>query len=193
MAHTILEPAVAARPVDSPPSPPSAEVVTWLRSPTAYAERPARIDCRETHISWVFLTDRYVYKLKKPVRFDFLDYSTPALRREACEAEVRLNRRMAKGVYLAVVPITKESGGKLALGGKGPVVDWLVKMRRLPAERMLDELLRRGRLTPAEIDGLAAFLARFYHSTSPLTLGAWDYRQSIEKHIRANRRELLDP
>jgi len=196
MARTFIEAGTARQPSRLPQQvnvPSSAELVAWLKCPATYAERPAEVECRETHISWVFLAGRSVYKLKKPVRFDFLDYSTPALRREACEAEVRLNRRMAKGVYLAVVPITIEAGGKPALGGKGPAVDWLVKMRRLPAERMLDELLRRGRLTSAEIDGLAAFLARFYHCASPLTLGAWDYRQAIEKHIRANRRELLDP
>jgi len=196
MARTFIEAGSARQPTRLPKqinAPSSAELVAWLKCPSAYADRPAQVECRETHISWVFLSGRYVYKLKKPVRFDFLDYSTPALRRQACEAEVRLNQRLAKGVYLAVVPITLEPGGTLALGGKGPAVDWLVKMRRLPAERMLDELIRRGQLSSAEIDGLAAFLARFYHCASPLTLGAWGYRQAIDGHIRANRRELLNP
>ncbi|HEV3003466.1 MAG TPA: AAA family ATPase [Pirellulales bacterium] len=201
MARTFIEAGSASHSTRLPPrehAPSPAEIVAWLKCPVAYDERPARVECRETHISWVFLAGRYVYKLKKPVRFDFLDFSTPALRRQACEDEVRLNQRLAKGVYLAVVPVAIGPGGELALGGKGragdsQVVDWLVKMRRLPAERMLDELLRSGQLAAAEIDGLAAFLARFYQCASPLTLSAWGYRQVIEGHIRVNRRELLDP
>jgi aminoglycoside phosphotransferase family enzyme/predicted kinase len=188
MAHTITGSNVKKM----TPSPATADLVTWLKSPRAYPDRPARVDCRETHISWVFLADRHAYKLKKPVRFDFLDFSTPALRRKACEAEVRLNQRMAKGVYLAVVPITIEPGGQLALGGHGGAIDWLVKMRRLPAERMLDELIRRGRLTSPEIERLANHLAQLYHTASPMTVGAAAFLRAIEQHVRANRCELLE-
>jgi hypothetical protein len=201
MVHSLKEASSTANRT-SPPSPTSADLLHWLKSSVAYPDRPAQVECRETHISWVFLAGRYVYKLKKRVRFDFLDFSTPALRRQACEDEVRLNQRLAKGVYLAVVPLAIGPGGELALGGKGragdsqvvdwPVVDWLVKMRRLPAERMLDELIRNGRLTSAEVDALAANLARIYRAASPVTMGAADYRHAIEQHVRANRRELLD-
>lgn len=171
----------------------SSALLAWLKSPAAYPERPSRVECRETHISWVFLGDRYVYKLKKPVRFDFLDFSTLALRRQACEAEVRLNRRLAREVYLDVVPITQEGQGRFALGGNGPAIDFLVKMRRLPANRMLDAMILANRLTPNDVRSLAAHLGEFYRSASPLTLRALEYRRAIQRHVLANRRELLMP
>jgi hypothetical protein len=110
----------------------------------------------------VFLTDRHVYKLKKPLRGQGFDFTTPAARRRNAEAEVRLNRRLAAAVYLGVVPLTLDRGGNLAIGGKGCAVDWLVKMIRLPASRMLDNRLARGDLCHADINALADRLARFY-------------------------------
>jgi aminoglycoside phosphotransferase family enzyme len=83
----------------------SSRVVAFLRRRDAYSETTGSVELIETHISWIFLTDEFAYKLKKPVRFDFLDFSTAELRREACENEVKLNRRLAPGVYLGVVPV----------------------------------------------------------------------------------------
>jgi aminoglycoside phosphotransferase family enzyme len=77
-------------------------LVDWLSRPEAYPEHPASVRRVETHISCVFLTERFAYKLKKPVRFDFLDFSTVELRRRACEEEIRLNRRLAPEVYLGL-------------------------------------------------------------------------------------------
>jgi aminoglycoside phosphotransferase family enzyme len=136
--------------------------VTFLASPHAYAERPARVEAIETHYSWVFLTDRYVYKLKKPLRGAGFDYSTIGARRRNAEAEVRLNRRSAPDVYLGVVPLTLEAGCNLSIGGKGIIIDWLVKMVRLPAERMLDRRLVRGDWHYADLHALAACLAKFF-------------------------------
>src|SRR5207244_4297584 len=102
----------------------------------------------------VFLTGQYVYKLKKPVRFDFLDFSTPEARRAACQAEVDLNRRLAPGVYFGVVPITRTADGRLELDGSGEPIEWLVKMRRLPAERALDALLRAGKVDQADLNAV---------------------------------------
>src|SRR5262245_35161906 len=96
----------------------SSELVDWLSSPAAYTEAPPRVELRQTHISWVFLTPEFAYKLKKPVSFGFLDFSTAELRRAACEAEVRLNRRLTEGIYLGTLPITRDSGGALRLGGE---------------------------------------------------------------------------
>jgi hypothetical protein len=100
--------------------------VGFLSSPQVYADRPARVETVETHFSWVFLTDRYVYKLKKPLCSDGIDLSTVQARQRNAEAEVRLNRRLAADDYLGVMPLTLAADGVLTVGGKGFVTDWLV-------------------------------------------------------------------
>lgn len=116
----------------------------------------------ETHISLVFLRGDEVFKVKKPVDLGFLDFSSLEKRRRACDAEVRLNRRLAPEVYLGVVPITLDRDGKARFGGEGEAVDWAVQMKRLPVERRTDELLRQGRLQPADLQRIAEHLARFH-------------------------------
>jgi uncharacterized protein len=140
------------------------ERIGFLRDPASYPEATNRVDVVETHMAYVFLTDAYAYKLKKAVRYDFLDFSTLALRKHACEEEVRLNRRLAPGVYLGTVPLVRAHAGGLHLGdGRlGECMDWLVKMRRLPRERMLDCVIRAGGPTPAELRELGGRLAEFY-------------------------------
>src|SRR5262245_43877686 len=103
-----------------------------------------------------------VYKLKKPVCFPFLDYSTVDRRLAACRDEVRLNGRLAPGIYLDVVPIVHGSNNELQLGGAGIALDYCVKMRRLPAERMLDRMIRSGHATSEHIDRLLDVLIPFY-------------------------------
>lgn len=116
----------------------------------------------ETRLSWVFLGEHDVYKLKKPLRDPFVDLRALEQRRTNCEREVRLNRRLAPGVYLGTVAMTLESSGKLALGGHGQVVEWLVHMRRLPREQMLDYALAHGGCRRDRIQRAARTLARFY-------------------------------
>jgi aminoglycoside phosphotransferase family enzyme len=136
--------------------------VAFLGTSAAYEERPSRVERIETHFSWVFLTDRYVYKLKKPLIGAGFDFSSPAARRRNAEEEVRLNRRLARDVYLGVLPLTLEATCDLAIAGKGVVIDWLVRMVRLPAERMLDQRLARRDWHRADINALADRLARFF-------------------------------
>ena len=112
--------------------------LAFLAQRAAYSDRPCRVECIETHMAWVFLTDRHAFKLKKPVRYEFLDFSTVEARRQDCAREIELNRRLAADVYLESVPLSVGADGLLQLGGDGEIVDWLVKMRRLPRERMLD-------------------------------------------------------
>lgn len=116
----------------------------------------------ETHISWVFMGTADVFKVKRPVDLGFLDFTTLDKRREACEAEVRLNRRLAPEVYIDVVPITIDASGVHTIEGKGTVVEWAVHMRRLAIERRADELLQAGLLEPRHIDELATHVARFH-------------------------------
>jgi aminoglycoside phosphotransferase family enzyme len=136
--------------------------VAFLGSPTAYPEQPSRVERIETHFSWVFLTDRRVFKLKKPLCGEGFDFSSADARRRNAEQEVRLNRRLARDIYIGVVPLTLESGCDLAISGAGVVVDWLVEMVRLSAERMLDCRLARGDWRRADINALADRLARFF-------------------------------
>jgi aminoglycoside phosphotransferase family enzyme/predicted kinase len=108
------------------------------------------------------LNETTVWKIKKPVDFGFLDYTTIGKRQAACEAEVRLNARLAPDVYQGVVPITQDAAGLYVIAGKGSVVDWAVKMVRLPDERRADILLENGRLSPADVDRIGEYLARFH-------------------------------
>jgi len=142
-------------------------------------------------MSFVFLSDRYAYKLKKPVRYEFLDFSTLEARRTDCLEEVRLNRRLARGVYLDVVPLTLDPGGQLRLGGNGEAVEWLVKMRRLPRELMLDRAIIEGRASRDDVRRFMLVLTHFYHRAGTVAMEAEHYRQRFERDIRANHRELL--
>lgn len=197
MSATILD--TSATPSAEQPSPApeidarSSALVELLKQPRAYPERATQVSLIETHISWVFMTDRSVYKLKKPVRFGFVDFSSSDARRRACLAECDLNGRMARGVYLGVLPITADRRGRLNLSGQGEAVDWVVEMRRLPADRMLDNLLRARQLPDAEGERLAAWLANYYDRLSPVCTDAPGYRHAIERHVLDNRAELLDP
>jgi aminoglycoside phosphotransferase family enzyme/predicted kinase len=120
------------------------------------------IELRETHISWVFLLDDDVFKVKKPVNLGFLDFTTIEKRKRACEAEARLNRRLADGVYGGLVPVRAGKDGRVHLGGEGPIVDWAVQMVRLPDAVRGDTLLGAGALGAVAIDELATRLARFH-------------------------------
>jgi uncharacterized protein len=166
-------------------------LVRWIQEPESYATGPARVQHMETHISDVFLVGRDVFKLKKPVRYDFLDFSTVAAREHACREELRLNRRLAPDAYLGVVPITTTTDGKYQIGGDGPPIDWLVHMRRLPTEMTLDSLLARGELAPEHIDRLSDVLVRFYQSLAPLPMTPPEYRERCLAHVRGNLRELI--
>jgi len=139
-----------------------AEKVRFLSQPEAYAGDVRDVDVRETHMSWVFLTEREVFKLKKPVSYPHLDFSTLEKRRANCEAEVQLNRRLAEDVYLGVLALRRDARGKLALGGDGEIIDWLVHMKRLPEADMLDRRIQGGRCTQADIERLADLLGGFY-------------------------------
>lgn len=137
------------------------EVIAFLENPAAYgmAEPPRRID---THISVVFLAGDRAYKLKRAVRFPFVDFSTPERRRRFCEAELTVNRRTAPALYERVLPVTREANGTLALGGAGAPVDWLVVMRRFDQDHLFDALAAKGALEPPVLAELAQAVARFH-------------------------------
>jgi aminoglycoside phosphotransferase family enzyme len=173
-----------------------AEKVRFLARPTAYPEAPERVETVETHMAWVFLTDRFAYKLKKPVRYDYLDFSTVEARRRDGLEEVRLNRRLAGGVYLGIVPLTREEGpgsGRLGIGGEGEVVDWLVQMRRLPSDRMLDRAIEEGAVTERDVRRAAELMAAFYRDAPPVEMTPARYRERFRRDVEEIRRELSLP
>src|SRR3974377_1705594 len=118
-------------------------LIEALSEPAAAPPAVEAVEVRQTHISVVFLAGPYAYKVKKPVNPGFLDFSTLEKRRHFCEEEVRLNRRLAPQVYLGVVPVVRAGQG-LQFEGEGEVIEWAVKMQRLPDEATLQERLRRG-------------------------------------------------
>lgn len=158
-------------------------LIEALSHPAAYARISATgahvdaVEVRQTHISAVFLAGPYVYKVKKPLSLQFLDYSTLERRRFYCEEEVRLNRRLAPTCYLGIVPITRRGGG-VEVEGEGDVVEWAVKMVRLPAEATLREWLRRGQLSVERVEEfarrLAAFHARAEHGSAIAACGRFE-------------------
>jgi uncharacterized protein len=116
----------------------------------------------ETHISWVFLRPGEVFKLKKPVDFGFLDFTTLERRRQACLSEVELNARLAPGIYRGVSEVRRDASGVHSIGGQGELVDYAVQMQRLSEGARADLLLERGELGQAHIDELARYLASFH-------------------------------
>jgi len=166
--------------------------VAFLRQTSSYPEQCFRVEAIETHMSWVFLTEAHAWKLKKPVRYDYLDFSTLAARRYYCEEELRLNRRLAATIYLGVVPLGIDAAGHLRLG-QGTAIDWLVKMQRLPMQHMLDYAIRHGRASPQDMVALAARMSRFYATCAPVALDAAAYCQRFQDDVERNRRELRTP
>jgi aminoglycoside phosphotransferase family enzyme len=182
----------------SPRAPADSEVgidrkVAFLRAAASYPEPVSRVDVVETHMSWVFLTDEYVYKLKKPVRQAYLDFSTLDARRQDCDDEVRLNRRLAPDVYLGRVGLTCDGSETLALDGTERVVDWLVKMRRLPREEMLDRRIAGRRVTAGDVRALVTLLVRFYREGTPVAWAPGVYARRLGQGIADNLAGILDP
>jgi aminoglycoside phosphotransferase family enzyme/predicted kinase len=135
--------------------------VKALLSPDAYPHPVDAIELRQTHISFVLLAGETVYKLKKPLDLGFLDFTTLEQRHRFCEAEVQLNNRLCADTYLGVVPVA-ERDGQVRVEGDGEVIDWAVKMRRLPEDGMLHHLLESGSVTPEMLARLALRLAEFH-------------------------------
>lgn len=167
--------------------------VAFLERPEAYPEATEWVEVVETHMSWVFLTERFAYKLKKPVRYEFLDFRTLGARHRNCKIEVRLNRRLAPTVYLGAVPLAMDQEGRLSLGGAGEPVDWLVKMHRLSRDQMLDQAIERRAVDIVRVRNVARYLAAFYRDAKPIAMSAKVYRKRMTAEIDANRYHLTQP
>lgn len=167
--------------------------VAFLRRIESYVPPTREVRAVETHLSWVFLTDAHAYKLKKPVRRDGCDLSTVVARAAHCRMEIVLNRRLSDDVYLGVVPLGMDRAGELHLDRGGVVVDWLIRMRRLPAERMLDRIIESHRLREGDLRPLVARLARFYRSSAPERIAGAELRARLAARIARSTEALCDP
>ena len=184
-SHSALQPA--------PPSEPSlADKIEFLMRGDVYRPPVSEVTRHETHMSQVFLAGERVYKLKKPVRFPYLDFSTLVRREAACRAELRLNRRLALDTYRDVVPLVRSRQG-LAIGGGGEVVDWLVVMNRLDEKQMLDRVISDGCLHRWQLDRLATVLVQFYRHATPVFISPVLHSAELWRSLAYNRRVLLDP
>ncbi|MGR9092173.1 MAG: hypothetical protein ACU85U_16495, partial [Gammaproteobacteria bacterium] len=141
---------------------PAEPLIDALRDPGAYPHPCSAIRLIETHISWVFLTGEFAYKLKKPLNFGFLDFTTLAKREFYCREELRCNRRFAPDLYLDCVPVNRAADGRLQLGGSGELVEWAVKMREFDVDEQVDHVLERGELEAPLLRRFAGQLTGIY-------------------------------
>jgi len=138
------------------------EVIAFLSDGQAYGQSGTSVERIETHANMVFLVGKRAYKLKRAVKFPYLDYSTTALRQRFCEAEVNVNRRTAPSLYRRVVPVTRHVNGRLEIGGTGEPVEWLVEMVRFDQNHLCDRLAATGRLDRFSMESLADEIAGFH-------------------------------
>jgi len=136
------------------------QVVEALMKPEAYDEEPGQIELIQTHISFVFLTRNFVYKVKKAVDLGFLNFTTLEKRRFFCEKELELNRRLCGDMYLEVVPINRSNIIKIK--GEGETVEYAVKMKRMPQEKMMSKLLEENKVDSKLVDRIAKILVEFH-------------------------------
>jgi aminoglycoside phosphotransferase family enzyme/predicted kinase len=163
-----------------------------LQNPEIFEHSVERFEVIETHISWVLLTGDYVYKIKKPVDFGFLDFSTLEKRKHYCEEEIRLNRRLAPGLYLEAVSINGSEQHPV-LNGDGPVIDYAVKMRQFPQAAQLDRLLHKEGIDFSIIDKLANKVADFHQSIRVAPAGeSFGDLSHVEQPVLENFRHIRD-
>jgi len=162
------------------------EVVEALLKPKAYPEAPQGVEMVQTQMSFVFLTDNYVYKVKKPVNLGYLDYTTLEKRQFYCQREVELNRRLCPDVYLGVVPITREKGDIL-VDGQGEIIEYAVKMRRLPEGAMMDVLLAGNQVSPEMVTSVAQKLVEFHQKAkTDANISAFGDLDTISQNTEEN-------
>ena len=157
-----------------------------LQKPAFYGPGVTSVQLLQTHISYVALTGTYAYKVKKPVNFGFLDFSTLDKRKYFCEEELRLNKRLSPEIYLDVLPITK-TDSTLELNGQGTIVDYALKMKEFPQEQIMTNMLQRGAITEEIIDDLCNRLIAFYSTQQPTEeITKFGEAQAVKQNIDEN-------
>lgn len=174
-------------------TPTLAEKVRALTSGAATGDAPSAIRTIETHFAWVFIGPHFAFKLKKPLPMGDFDLRSLDARARICDSEVRLNRRLAPDVYLGVEPLTRDEAGRLHVGGAGVVFDWLVKMRALPADLMLDRAAVAGTVDAPRVHALGRCLSDFYRAQRPEPFATNEYVERLRARIAGEARELIVP
>ncbi|WP_121356970.1 phosphotransferase [Flavisolibacter nicotianae] len=169
------------------------EKVQFLSQRSAFPFDAKNVLVKETHMSWVFLANGFVYKMKKPVAYDFFDHRTLASRLRNSREEFNINQFLARDIYLGVIPLVMNENGRLQLEGNGTVVDWLVKMKRIPEENMLDNAIEHHRLNETAVRRAARLLATFYAATPRVPLSGLQYLRKLETDIIITHLQLLLP
>ncbi len=160
--------------------------VAFLSRPSTHGGKP--VEVVETHGAYVFLAGDRAVKMKRAVWFPYMDFSTLEKRRAACEAELRLNRRTAPGIYRAVCPVVRDAAGSFALGGDGTIVDWTVVMHRFDQDTLFDRLAQRGGLDARLMDSLADEIARFHQEAEKKP--AVDFAAAMRSIVEGNAASL---
>jgi uncharacterized protein len=166
-------------------------VIQFLLAPAAYPHPVGVVELVQTHISFVLLAGDYVYKIKKPVDFGFLDFTSLEKRRYFCQQELILNRRLCPSIYLDVVAITRNGHNAFALAGCGLPVEYAVKMVRMPEESMMVKVIGRGELTRAHLDRIIGVLEPFYQSArSGAEISSFGSAEAVGRNVFENLRQV---
>jgi len=167
------------------------EIVDALRKPSAYEYNSGKIKLIQTHISFVFLTDKFVYKVKKAVNFGFLDFGSLEKRKKFCEKELEINRKLCEDMYLKVVPITKSE--LIKINGKGKIIEYAVMMKRIPQKYLMNKLLEENKIGKKIIDQLAKIIAEFHLKIEEKSnAGNLGYNPKIDPIVEVNWKENFD-
>ena len=173
------------------------QVIAFLKCPASYKAQPASVDVIETHGALVFLAGEEVLKIKRAIKFDYMDFSTLAKRRAVCARELALNSPAAPDIYLGVVPITQDADGTLAIDGSGKPVEWAVRMRRFDQGKLYSNLARRHKIDHAMIKALAAEVASYHKHLAPQQITDGEGRMAgIINELRdvfGGLTDLIDP
>lgn len=167
--------------------------VAALQQPATYPHVVDNVETKETHMSWVFLVDGFVYKLKKPVQNHMIDFRTIKARYQNCREEIRLNKRLAKNIYIGIMPLVVNEKGKILAGGKGTLVDWLVKMERVSEKNLLDYVIIHHRKARSRIEETAKLLAVFYKYSPPVIMSPVEFRKKLAEEINFIDAQLHQP
>lgn len=186
---------IAAKPAFSQTSEPWAvsldDKIDFLSAPKGWPGHTKHVTVVQTHHAWLFMTDRHVHKMKKPFRARGMDFSCLESRHRLCLEEYRLNRPLATHTYLGVVPLVLTRAGTLAVNEQGTVVEWLVKMRRLPESRKLTALAAGHRLTDAQVTAFIRKLSRFHERTPACRFEPGAYAERLRDRLEFWHRELV--
>jgi len=162
------------------------EIVRAMLEPGLYQEKPEKVELLQTQMSFVFLAGEFVYKIKKAVNLGYLDYTTLEKRHYLCEHEVELNRRLCPDTYLGVLPVIQD-GSIIKLSGTGNIIEYAVKMRYLPQERMMNILLPRNAVSIEMVQQVSQKLADFHRKAETNTaISAFGSLDSIKTNVDEN-------